>query len=537
MKKNFLLKLSYLLLYLLCISSCEENDSPQEVASKNLSPTVLEAMNFLKTKKILLPDMHQATHTVNTRSVHSEKSEKMRSSVIPDWNSLQTYRNDQEDVRLFLLKENTEPLSGFVYTRIKGKEKRMLSVSTSKLALWKVKGKLIGRIITYLPDRSFLKDGNNIAKLGYKLEGSKFSGICLVSTLEGAFLYGDKFNRGKHVFHFVSRQNWQQRMSLHKNSIVTQATDSINTEHIYVSLFSQSDFHQPQLAYYEVEEDDFTCMFCGGSAEHCNCIVITPDKNYCPLCGAPVEYCRCFSGGNSGSSNNGNGNGNNNEDNNSSSGIGGGGGSGGGENPGGDIPDLDTTPNTPEYFQKKLEDLLPALRVKVINLGANIGTTTIRFAQTGCSSNARLISYKDGGIIEVCQEFFRYDIDDQASIIWHELFHLNHDNPKGTQFQPKPYYYNFYSEAPSYIIADVDIFLKWRYKGTSIANNPNIMLSEAKEYLTVRDLLPPEYYQNEINTYKAEIMDCTNISTHYSCEREFNYWKVLQLYELAKKHY
>lgn len=348
--------------------------------------------------------MHQATHTVNTRSVHSEKSEIARSSVIPDWNSLQTYRNDQEDIRLFLLKENTEPLSGFVYTRIKGKEKRMLSVSTSKLALWKVKGKLIGRIITYLPDRSFIKDGNNIAKLGYKLEGSKFSGICLVSTLEGTFLYGDKFNGGKHIFHFVSRQNWQQRMSMHKNSIATQATDSINTEHIYVSLFSQSDFHQPQLAYYEVEEDDFTCLFCGGSAEHCNCIVITPDKNYCPLCGAPVEYCRCFSGGNSGSSNNENGNGNN-----SSSGIGGGGGSGGGENPGGDNPDLDTTPNTPEYFQQKLEDLLPALSNKMITLGANIGTTTIRFAQTPCLSNARLISYgdknKNGAIIEVCQEF------------------------------------------------------------------------------------------------------------------------------------
>ena len=272
MKKNCLFKCSCLLLLCLWICSCDDTNSSEDSTQENLSPTVVEAMNYLKTKDLSLPDMHQ-TLCANTRSM-IEGTKKRSGSIVPDWNSLQTYCDEYEDVRLFSLKGNAEPLSGFVYTRVKGKVERLLAVSTSKLALWKIDGKLVGRIITYLPDRKFLKDGHCVAELGYKLKGSHFSGLCLVSTLDGIFLYGDKYNKGNHVFHFVSNQ-YRMGGELKTRSVPLQENDSIHTDH--------------------------TCSFCGRPASQCTCITITPGGGtaYCPLCGAPIGCCNCFSGGGS----------------------------------------------------------------------------------------------------------------------------------------------------------------------------------------------------------------------------------------------
>lgn len=357
MKKNCLFKCSCLLLLCLWICSCDNTNSSEDSTQENLSPTVVEAMNYLKTKDLSLPDMHQ-TLCANTRSM-IEGTKKRSGSIVPDWNSLQTYCDEYEDVRLFSLKGNAEPLSGFVYTRVKGKVERLLAVSTSKLALWKIDGKLVGRIITYLPDRKFLKDGHCVAELGYKLKGSHFSGLCLVSTLDGIFLYGDKYNKGNHVFHFVSNQ-YRMGGELKTRSVPLQENDSIHTDHIYIALFSESDATQPQLAYSSVEEDDFTCSFCGRPASQCTCITITPGGGtaYCPLCGAPIGCCNCFSGG--GSSGGSTGGGDVGGESGGGSSIGGGptgGGSSGGST-GGEEDFKPTSPNqrTTEEIKKSASD-------------------------------------------------------------------------------------------------------------------------------------------------------------------------------------
>lgn len=294
MKKYCLFKYSFLLLLCFGICSCDDTDSSENSMQENLSPIIVEAMNYLKSTDLSLPDMHQ-TLRVNTRSVR-EGTKQKSGAIVPDWSSLQTYCDEHEDVRLFQLKGNAKPLSGFVYTRVKGKVERLLAVSTSKLALWKVKGKLVGRIITYLPDRKFLKDGHKVAELGYKLQGSNYTGLCLVSTLDGTFLYGDKYDRGRHVFHFISNQHKVPKIKTRNASL--QEKDSVCTNHIYIALFSESDAAQPQLAYSAVEEDDFTCDICGRPASQCTCVIITPGGGtaYCPLCGIPIGYCNCLSG-------------------------------------------------------------------------------------------------------------------------------------------------------------------------------------------------------------------------------------------------
>lgn len=357
MKKNCLFKYSCLLLLCFGIYSCDGTDSSEDSVQENLSPTIVEAMNYLKTTELSLPDMHQ-TLRVNTRSVMEGTKPKSR-TVVPDWSSLQTYCDEREDVRLFQLKENTEPLSGFVYTRVKGKVERLLVVSTSKLALWKVQGELVGRIITYLPDRKFLKDGHKVAELGYKLQGSTYTGLCLVSTLDGTFLYGDKYDRGRSVFHFVSNQ--QKVQNIKTRSTVVQEKKSVCTDHIYIALFSESDAVQPQLAYSAVEEDDFTCSFCGRPASQCTCVIITPGGgiSYCPLCGAEIGHCGCFTGGGNIGGNTGGGDGTSGESGGGTS-IGGGstgGGSTGGSS-GGEEEFNPTSPNqrTTEEIKKSASD-------------------------------------------------------------------------------------------------------------------------------------------------------------------------------------
>lgn len=186
MKKICLLKYSYLLLLCLLTYSCEDTESTDNKVNEKQPPAIVEVMSYLKDKNLSLPDMHH-TMNANTRSAIM-KVESKSNQLTPDWSSLQTYSDEHEDVRMFLLKGDTNPLSGFTYTRIKGKEERFLAVSVSKLALWKIKDRLVGRIITYLPDRKFLKEGNSVAKLGYKLQGSNYSGFCLVSTLDGKLL-------------------------------------------------------------------------------------------------------------------------------------------------------------------------------------------------------------------------------------------------------------------------------------------------------------------------------------------------------------
>lgn len=357
MKKYCLFKYSCLLLFCLGICSCDDTDSSEDSSLENLSPIIVEAMNYLKTTDLSLPDMHQ-TLCANTRSA-TDLAKQKSSAIAPDWSTLQTYCDEYEDVRLFQLEENTKPLSGFVYTRVKGKVERLLSVTTSKLALWKINGKLVGRIITYIPNRKFLKDGHKIAELGYKLEGSTYTGLCLVSTLDGTFLYGDKYDRGRHVFHFISNQ--QQVGNLKTRSAALPDKDSVCTDHIYIALFSESDAVQPQLAYSTVEEDDFTCSFCNRPASQCTCVIITPGGGtaYCPLCGAEIGHCGCF--------NNGGNIGGNTEGSESTSGESGGGssiggGSTGGGSTGGDSSGEEgfkpTSPNqrTTEEIKKSASD-------------------------------------------------------------------------------------------------------------------------------------------------------------------------------------
>ena len=76
----------------LCLAFvCENTDNTEGVEQEELPPETIEAMNYLKTKELSLPDMHQTSShpTVSTRSamaVPKTLTEKkgMETSMIKD---------------------------------------------------------------------------------------------------------------------------------------------------------------------------------------------------------------------------------------------------------------------------------------------------------------------------------------------------------------------------------------------------------------------------------------------------------------------
>lgn len=102
---------------------------------------------------------------------------------------------------------------------------------------------------------------------------------------------------------------------------------------------------------------------------------------------------------------------------------GGGGGSGGGAQPG--SPQL-SSPN-PDYNEitQKINEILPEIFEILKKLGIDLNDYEIEIA-VGCATAARKTA---DGTIGICASFINrgYTINNQASIIWHEIYHVDND--------------------------------------------------------------------------------------------------------------
>lgn len=292
MTKKRLLKCIGLLLPFLWIS-CADND-PSQKAEQIQQPVVVEAINYMKDKGLSALDMNKtfrkSTLILITRG--NDKSEEF----VPDWSTLQTYCDEYNDVRMFLLKSKS-PVSGFVHTRINGKVTEQIAAATSKLVLWKIGGNLVGRIFTYIPDKKFLLESkNSITTLGYQLEGSDFSGICLVSTLDGIFVYGDKYDEGQHLFHFMPNLNHANGGN--HNHFDEQPQSDLLNYHVFFELLTEKNSIETRTAYSMKESSGIKCSVCGKLVDSCgDHVIIKPDGLTCPLCGAPWHNLMCAQGG------------------------------------------------------------------------------------------------------------------------------------------------------------------------------------------------------------------------------------------------
>lgn len=260
------------------------------------SPIAQEAMEYIKNKKISLslPDMHRTLHKEGQDNTRAAGLKFSPSDIRPDWNSMQTFENEEGNTWLFPL-ISTTPISGTVYTRIKGKVLAQATITSSKLLIKKKEGKLIGRIVTYIPERKFVRiKGNSVEKLGFQLRGSNFSGVYLVSSLNGIWIYGEKYDEGRLVFRFGPNLN----KSKTRGTVPNVGGGNPNEYKIFLELFSKSQSKRSVMSYSSSEQEAFYCSFCGSPADDCNCVTIYPDdypQSYCEICGGPFEDCYCCS--------------------------------------------------------------------------------------------------------------------------------------------------------------------------------------------------------------------------------------------------
>lgn len=144
----------------------------------------------------------------------------------------------------------------------------------------------------------------------------------------------------------------------------------------------------------------------------------------------------------------------------------------------------------------------------------------------GIDANAR-VQYDGGKRIEVGSSFFNYEPSDQASILWHEFYHLTHNHNETRMHNLDKL---ILLEPPEDIINCIRKMLN------SLNNNyPNFdEYIGMQGYLQIKLFHHSQWYRNEINTYKAEMKNNISKSAHYKCEMRYLVWKYEALLRKAE---
>ena len=184
------------------------------------------------------------------------------------------------------------------------------------------------------------------------------------------------------------------------------------------------------------------------------------------------------------------------------------------------------------YNESGLSDVLRTVSPILQAKGIDVSLYKIRLNEEMCWSNARTLP---DNTIEVCQEFFNYSSNDQASILWHEIYHINHGHNGGMLLTGKSYCVSMPSGA---ILEGVNAYIDWVYK--DLANVPGVQLEDLKishlnDMLNEDNVRNFQWYANELETYQAEKDNGINKSDYYEGLIDFMLWKYEQLENVSKE--
>jgi len=180
----------------------------------------------------------------------------------------------------------------------------------------------------------------------------------------------------------------------------------------------------------------------------------------------------------------------------------------------------------PEYDEvtKKINEVLISIYKKFKEMGIDLNEYKIKIA-VSCTTNARK---EEDGTIGLCASFVTkgYGLNDQISIIWHEVYHLKNDKDCSMILEKLPSPIT-YSDIPVYI----ENYIKNDLYGEKIPDRTYI------DEITISHIKSPEYYKNEIATYQAEMNNGINVSPAYAQERNYLYWKHQQDLKISEQYY
>lgn len=203
------------------------------------------------------------------------------------------------------------------------------------------------------------------------------------------------------------------------------------------------------------------------------------------------------------------------------------GGSNTSHNDGNDNTEDDAEKERQEQFKRSMEQIKIILAQK----GIDISKYKIKLNEDMCRGNANVLP---DGTIQLCTNAFNYTYQDQASIIWHEIYHVEHQHTQVWEYTScNP---PITLEAPTTddeIYSYYSTFLNLQYDESL---SYTMSKDEYAEYtlLTFGALFPSSYYENEIETHTAELNMDFQRSKEYEAESQFNLWTYKQLYKEAK---
>ena len=510
-----------------------------------------------------MPDMFKTLGKTQTRVANSEPQTLASGSFTLDWEAAQSLYEEDGTVLLvpIRMKQN---MAIWRFTVIDNKRKAEQTPMHSVLYVKKFDstGNIMGRVLSYAPSRQYIKRHPKYHQRleGYNPDRTDYSGLLLVSSLDGNLSHGFNYENGCRQFMFRPNIHAHEHSHEHESTPVTRALalpDSCQHNHttdqkmvsIKSTVFNMRMISSTSaISTYSYNNETYEqpgCIFCGGNPYTCDCLIVS----VCETCGNIPEDCICICdecnrkkanciccilcnsfpctcNNESGSSTGGSGGGGGGDGNNNSSNNGNnnnqnqGGGSHGSGIPSTSLP---TITGGTEAQRATIQNIVNNL-VSVYNL--NMNGINIELMETDCSSNAKVIPGYLG--IGICSKFFNYNSYDQTAILWHEVYHYQNDDRSWKDLEGEHDY--IYVVPPANIIEDITYLIERDFGFTPDDSEWN---SIYRDYIYVTNCFDPIFNQNEIDAYKAEINKFPNVSEQYAHDRNYELW----LYETRKNKF
>ena len=185
------------------------------------------------------------------------------------------------------------------------------------------------------------------------------------------------------------------------------------------------------------------------------------------------------------------------------------------------VPQLSSPGLGYDETTEKVNLVLPQIYEMLKEMGIDLSEFKLEIA-IGCASSAQKYP---GYSIGICIKFVNggYTLNDQTSIIWHEIFHAKNDDPK-TDMGYKPV-------TPPVSYSNIPPDIENYIRAKSIDNNDYNYL------ITRENIQSPQYYRNEIAAYQAEIKNGISVSSSYAKERAYLLWEHQQNLQIAEEHF
>lgn len=341
------------------ISACSNGEIPEisywyQETETNDNSLVRKAKSMVNSLEghISPLDMSKTIGKTHTRSFESNSMALKDGGFMLDWDAACTYYENDGDVLVIPMRMR-QNVAMWRHSVVNNKCKTEQTPIHSFLSIKYLKGteRMVCRVFSYAPSRSFLKENENRFDVSwYDPMHTDYSGLFLVSTLDGTLQYGVNFEKGHRQFSF--RPNLKNNVA---TRTVSDTCQHVHCEHetenvVHKTIFSMRTVtSESAISTYSTSNEDYEipgCVFCGGDPFNCDCLIIEEEPciicgynpcecsycidcnqdlcicEYCPFCGFKKIYCTCNQNSNNtggstgGSSNNNN---NNNSSNNSGS--------------------------------------------------------------------------------------------------------------------------------------------------------------------------------------------------------------------------